>query len=140
MSEFDDLDRDRIEVTRQLFAAWSSGNLDAPREFLTTEPVLFDIIGGEYIGWENIRAYFKRGLDRYPDLTLVPTGEFWARPDGLALQWVMSASVHDDSMGAEHIGKRWQVEGLSFLIFDGLQVARECDYHDHGSRARSLNG
>jgi hypothetical protein len=138
MSDFNERDLQRIEIAKQLFAGWSSGDLDAPRQFLTDEPVLFDIIGGEYAGWDNIRAYFAKGLARYPDLVLEPTGEFWSRPDGLALQWTMSATVHDESMGAEHLGKRWSVEGLSFLIFDGLRIAREADYHDHGSRQRSL--
>ncbi len=140
MSEFDETDRARIDVATALFAAWSSGDVDAPRQYLTDEPVLFDIIGGEHVGWEAIRAYFQHGLDRYPDLVLEPTGDFWARPDGLAMLWRMSATVHDDSLGAEHIGKKWVAEGLSYLIFDGLKVAREADFHDKSSRPRSLQG
>ena len=69
---------------------------------------------------------------------LEPTGDFWARPDGLALLWHMSATQADDSLGAELVGQRWTVEGLSYLVFDGLKVVREADYHDKGSRERSL--
>ena len=29
---------------------------------------------------------------------------------------------------------------MSYLIFDGLTVVREADYHDAGSRERSLRG
>ena len=72
-------------------------------------------------GLAAIREYFGHGLERYPDLVLEPTGEFWARPDGLALQWEMGATVIDDSMGDGHLGKKWSVPGLSFLVFDGLQ-------------------
>jgi hypothetical protein len=139
MSQFDETDLARIEVATALFAAWSSGDVDAPRQYLTEEPVLWDSVGGLKEGWPAIREYFGHGLERYPDLELVPTGEFWARPDGLALQWQMSASVIDDSMGAEHVGKRWVVPGLSFLVFDGLTVAAEYDYHDKGARQRSLD-
>lgn len=133
-----ELTEQRIEVAKKLFAAWSSGNVEAPREFFTDEPVLFDIIGGEHVGWNNIRDYFQHGLDRYPDLVLEPTGDFWAREDGIALRWVMSASVTDDRYGEQVKGKRWEAEGLSFMTFDGLKVVREADYHDHGSRERSL--
>ena len=128
----------RIEVAWNLFAGWSSADLDAPRPYLTDDPVLFDIIGGEYRGWDAIREYFGRGRTHYPDLVLKPTGDFWARPDGLALLWNMSGTQTDDSLGADLVGKRWTVEGLSYLVFDGLKVAREADYHDKGSRERSL--
>ena len=138
MSEFDDTDLARIEVAKELFAAWSSGDLDAPRAHLTDHPILWDSVGGLKEGWEAIREYFGHGLERYPDLALVPTGEYWTRPDGLALQWEMSASVIDDSMGAEHVGKAWKVPGLSFLVFEGMKVAAEYDYHDKGARQRSL--
>jgi len=128
----------RIAVARDLFAAWSSGDADAPRPYLAENAVLFDIIGGEHTGWAAIRTYFQHGLDRYPDLVLEPTGDFWARPDGLAVLWVMSATQTDDSLGLEMVGRRWSAEGLSYLIFDGLKVVREADYHDKGSRERSL--
>ena len=127
----------RIDVAWKLFAGWSSGDLDAPRQYLADDAVLFDIIGGEYRGWDAIRAYFARGRAHYPDLVLQPTGDFWARPDGLALLWHMSGTQTDDSIGADLVGKRWTVEGLSYLIFDGLIVVREADYHDKGSRERS---
>jgi len=103
--------------------------------------VLDDVIGGVYRGWPAIREYFQHGLDRYPDLTLVPTGEFWHRDDGVALTWVMSASVRDESFGPDAVGMRWEANGMSYLIFDGdagNRVAREVDYHDGGSRARSI--
>jgi len=93
MSEFDETDLARIEVAKALFAAWSSGDVDAPREYLTDSPVLWDSVGGLKQGWPAIREYFGHGLERYPDLVLEPTGEYWARPDGLALQWQMSATV-----------------------------------------------
>jgi hypothetical protein len=133
-----DLTESRIKVAWDLFAAWSSSDLDAPRAHLADDSVLFDIIGGEHVGWPAIRAYFQHGRSRYPDLVLEPTGDFWARPDGLALLWTMSATQADDSLGAELVGSRWTVEGLSYLIFDGLTVMREADYHDKGSRERSL--
>jgi hypothetical protein len=140
VSEFNELDLERIEIVKQLFAAWSSGNADAPRAFLAENATLWDSIGGQKDGWPAIREYFGHGLERYPDLVLEPTGEFWARPDGIALQWVMSATVLDGSKGAEHMGKKWIVEGLSFIVFDGLTVTLEADYHEGSSRDRSLQG
>jgi hypothetical protein len=128
----------RTEVAKALFAAWSSGDVDAPRAHLSEDAVLFDIIGGEHRGWPAIRSYFQHGLDRYPDLVLAPTGDFWARSDGLAMLWVMSGTQTDDSLGADAVGRKWSAEGLSYLVFDGLTVVREADYHDKGSRERSL--
>jgi hypothetical protein len=128
----------RIDVAWKLFAGWSSTDLDAVKQYLADDAVLFDIIGGEYTGWPAIREYFAHGRARYPDLVLEPTGDFWSRPDGLALLWNMSATQTDDSVGAEFVGRKWTVEGLSYLVFDGLTVVREADYHDKGSRERSL--
>ena len=138
MSDFDQVDLERIEIVTKLFAAWSSGDVDAPRQYMTDTPVLWDSVGGLKEGWEAIREYFGHGLERYPDLELVPTGEFWSRPDGIALQWEMGATVIDDSMGEGHLGKKWRVPGLSFIVFDGMKVAAEYDYHDKGARQRSL--
>jgi hypothetical protein len=128
----------RIEHARALFAAWSSGDLDAPGAHLTDDAVLYDVIGGEHAGWPAIRAYFAAGLKKYPDLRLEPTGDFWSRADGLALTWVMSATVSDASFGPGAIGRIWRAEGMSYLIFREKLVCREADYHDAGSRRRSL--
>jgi hypothetical protein len=128
----------RIEVATALFGAWSGTDLDGPRRYFADDGVLYDIIGGEHRGWPAIRAYFGRGRHRYPDLVLEPTGDFWSRPDGLAMLWTMSATQTTDDLGPELTGRRWTVEGMSYLIFDELTVIREADYHDGGSRERSL--
>jgi ketosteroid isomerase-like protein len=128
----------RITRTRALFAAWSSGDPDAPRAHLTDDAVLYDVIGGEHVGWPAIRSYFAAGLRKYPDLRLEPTGDFWSRPDGLALTWVMSATVSDGSFGPSAVGQVWRAEGMSYLIFRDELVCKEADYHDAGSRRRSL--
>jgi hypothetical protein len=133
-----DVNEARQAAVIALFKAWSSGDLDAPRQFFTEEPVLEDSVGGRYKGWPAIRAYFGHGLQRYPDLVLEPTGEFWHREDGLALTWTMSASQTDESLGAEYVGKRWQVDGMSFVVFEGDKVSLEVDYHDGGARLRYL--
>ena len=104
-------DSEHVALALALFAAWSSGDADAPRAYLTDDAVLDDVIGGVHHGWADIRAYFQQGLDRYPDLTLVPTGEFWHRPDGVALTWVMSAAVTDDALGPGARGLRWAAPG-----------------------------
>ena len=129
---------EHVARANELFAAWSSGDADAPRSLLTADAVLDDVIGGIYSGWPAIRAYFQSGLDRYPDLRLVPTGDYWQRADGVALTWVMSASIADDSFGPEVRGLRWEAPGMSYLVFDQGRVAREVDYHDQGSRQRSI--
>jgi ketosteroid isomerase-like protein len=129
---------ERIARVEALFAAWSSGDADAPRPYLTDDAVLDDVIGGVHRGWPAIRAYFARGLASWPDLRLEPTGEYWSRDDGLAFTWVMSATVPDDRFGHGTAGRRWQAPGMSYVVFDGDRVALEVDYHDAGSRARSL--
>ncbi len=133
-----DIRQAREETVRALFRAWSSGDLDAPRAHLTDSPVLEDSVGGRYEGWEAIRAYFGHGLERYPDLVLEPTGEFWHREDGVAMTWEMSATQTQNSLGAQYVGRRWSVPGMSFLVFDGPLVSHEVDYHDGGARLRSL--
>jgi ketosteroid isomerase-like protein len=132
-------DSSRTAIVEELFRAWSSGDPDAPRALLTEDAVLDDVIGGVHVGWPAIRAYFAQGLEHWPDLELVPTGEYWSRADGLALTWVMSATVRDDRFGPGTAGRRWQAPGMSFVVFDGDRVSREVDYHDGGSRGRSLS-
>jgi len=36
----------RIQLATDLFAAWSSGNPDAPEPYLHPDAVLYDIVGG----------------------------------------------------------------------------------------------
>ena len=76
----------------------------------------------------------------WPDLQLIPD-QFWTSDDGVALSWVMSATVTDASagrLGEDAVGKKWESEGMTWLrIRDGV-VVREVDYHDSGAVARSL--
>lgn len=128
----------QIEIAGKLFAGWSSGNPDAPEPYFASDGVLFDIASGRFEGWPAIRAFFARGLTRSHRLTLVPD-EFWTNDDGLAVHYVMSADVVDPAtFGPDHVGRRWSVEVMSFLRFDGDRVCYEADFHDKGARAKSL--
>ena len=82
----------RIEIATQLFAAWSSGDPDAPEPFFTPDGVLDDVASGRFEGWPVIRAFFAGGLGRTGNLTLIPD-EFWANESGLVVHYVMSADV-----------------------------------------------
>lgn len=130
----------RIELARDLFAAWSSGDPDAPERFLHPDAVLYDIVGGEHAGWPAIRAFFARGVETFPGLVLAPE-QYWTNDDGVALSWVMSAAVTEALASQVAPGtavRSWRSEGMSWLrIVDG-RVAREVDYHDSGAIARSL--
>ena len=46
----------RIEIARQLFAGWSSGDPDAPEPFMTPDAVLNDVASGRFEGWPAIRS------------------------------------------------------------------------------------
>jgi hypothetical protein len=128
----------RIEVARQLFAGWSSGDPDAPEPFMTPDAVLNDVASGRFEGWPAIRAFFAKGLAKWDDLVLAPD-EFWVNDDGLALHYLMSATVKDAAIfGEEHVGKKWEVEVMSFLRFDGDRICYEADFHAPGARNRSL--
>jgi ketosteroid isomerase-like protein len=128
----------RIAIAKDVFAAWSSGDADAPEQFFTPDATLFDVASGQFDGWPAIRAFFAKGLAKWDDLVLAPD-EFWANDSGLALHYVMSATIKDASTyGAEHVGKVWKVDVMSFLRFDGDRLCYEADFHDRGSRARSL--
>jgi ketosteroid isomerase-like protein len=130
----------RIDMARDLFAAWSSGDPDAPAQFLHADAVLYDIVGGEHQGWPAIREFFARGVHVWPDLVLAPE-QYWTSDDGVALSWVMSATVTEASasrLGAANVGKKWRSEGMTWLRIVEGKVAREVDYHDSGAVARSL--
>ena len=131
----------RVTMARNLFLAWSSGEADAPAEYFHGDGVLYDIVGGEHVGWSNIRKYFANGVRKWPDLALIPE-QYWTSDDGVALTWVMSATVSEEMgsvMGAQHVGKKWFSEGMTWLrIVDG-KVAREVDYHSSGAVPISLN-
>ncbi len=128
----------RIATARNLFAGWSSGDPDAPERYFTADAVLDDVASGRFEGWPAIRAFFASGLARWGDLRLEPD-EFWANEDGLALHYTMSATVTDPaSYGPGFVGRRWSVGVMSSLRFQGDLVVLERDFHDKGSRARSL--
>lgn len=134
-------DDSRIQLVRDLFAAWSSGDADAPVNIMHPDAVLNDIVGGSHSGWPAIRAFFAKGLDKWPDLVLEPD-QFWTSADGVAVTWVMSATVTSEMgelLGVQHVGKKWTSPGMSWLrIVDG-RVVHEVDYHDSGAVPKSLN-
>src|SRR4051794_20535638 len=84
----------RQAVARQVFAAWSSGDADSPEPFFTPDAVLSDVASGRFEGWPAIRAFFAAGLVKWHDLRLEPDA-FWTNGDGMALHYVMSATVRD---------------------------------------------
>jgi steroid delta-isomerase-like uncharacterized protein len=131
------MDDPRIDIAAKLFDAWSSGDADAPDAYMAPDAVLYDIVGGEHKGWPAIREFFAKGLQHWPDLVLAPD-EFWVNDNGVALRWVMTATVQDDSLGPDAKGKQWRSEGMTYLVFDGDKVVREVDYHDSGAVPRSL--
>ena len=126
-----------IEIAKKLFAAWSSGEVDAPAEFLTEDAVLYDIVeGNPKEGWPAIREFFGATLKMAPGVVLEPK-EFWVNEEGLAVRWHMSA-VASDLFGPEHKGKTWHSDGMSTLEFRDGKVCREVDYHHGGAVLRSL--
>jgi hypothetical protein len=128
----------QIEIAARLFAAWSSGDPDAPEPYFAPDGVLDDVASGRFEGWPAIRAFFARGLGRTGNLTLVPD-EFWSNDDGLAVHYIMSGDVVlPETFGPEHVGRRWSVPCMSYLRFAGDRVCYEADFHDKGSRAKSL--
>jgi ketosteroid isomerase-like protein len=130
--------RAEIEIAKKLYAAWSSGDADAPAEFLTEDAVLHDIVAGsDKVGWAAIREFFGFALSVTPDLALEPNG-FWVNESGLAVRFHMSGTVVGDMFGPEHRGKKWHSEGMSTLEFRDGKVCREVDYHHGGAILRSL--
>lgn len=128
----------RIAIATQLFAAWSSGDPDAPEALWHPDGVLDDVASGRFEGWPAIRSFFAGGLTRTGNLRLEPDN-FWANDEGLAVHYLMSGDVVlPETFGPEHVGRRWSVPVMSYLRFDGDRIVFEADFHDKGSRARSL--
>ena len=130
----------RITLATELFAAWSSGDADAPEQFMRPDAVLYDIVGGEHVGWPAIRRFFANGISVWSDLVLAPR-QFWLNDEGVALSWEMSATVPSalaERFGADNVGRRWASEGMTWLRIEEASVIREVDYHDSGAIARSL--
>ncbi|MDE2934168.1 MAG: nuclear transport factor 2 family protein [Chloroflexota bacterium] len=128
-----------IDTAIELFKAWSSGDADAPGPFFAEECILRDIVAGEdKVGWPAIREFFAGGLEGAPDLALIPE-KFWTADDGVAFTWRMSATVTHEAFGAEHKGKKWYSDGMTYLEFDDAgKVTLEVDYHHGGAMLRSL--
>ncbi len=126
-----------IEIARKLFAAWSSGDPDAPREFLTDDAVLYDIVeGNPKEGWAAIREFFGTTLAISPGVVLAPQ-EFWLNEAGVAVRWQMSA-VAGELFPEDVRGKKWQSEGMSTLEFRDGKVCREVDFHHGPNVLKSL--
>lgn len=128
----------RIAIAKDVFAAWSSGDADAPEPFFKPDATLYDVASGQFDGWPAIRAFFAKALETWEDLVLAPD-EFWANDGGLALHYLMSATIKDPELhGPEYVGRKWEVQVMSLLRFDGDRVSYEADFHDRRARARSL--
>ncbi len=126
-----------IEIAKKLFAAWSSGDIDAPAEFLTEDAVLYDIVeGNAKQGWPAIREFFATTVKISPGIVLAPDA-FWVNETGVAVRWQMSG-VAGDLFPAKTRGKKWQSEGMSTLEFRDGKVCREVDYHHGPNVLRSL--
>ena len=127
-----------IEIARQLFLAWSSGDADAPKKYLAGDAVLRDIVAGEdKVGWPAIRAFFADGVKAWPDLDLTPD-QYWLNDRGVALSWLMTATVPDDRFGPAAKGKKWSSAGMTYLEFKDGKVTLEVDYHHGPNVMRSL--
>ncbi len=129
----------RIKLAEGLFAAWSSGDADAPEQYFNPEGSLYDVVAGKKLeGWPAIRAFFAAEADPERKLTLIPE-RFWVSDEGVALTWIMSFKVLDDTFGAENKGKRTRIMGMSSIDFDDNDlVIREVDYWSMGDIPRSL--
>jgi len=126
------------DLADAVFAAWSSGDPDAPKDLLHPDAVLWDVASGRFEGWPAIRGFFGRALDKWSDLQLAPD-EYWFNDTSLVVHYVMSATVLDASWyGPDVVGRRWEVEVMSSLRFDDDLLVFEADFHDKGARARSL--
>lgn len=128
----------RVDTVEALFKAWSSGDVDAPERFFHPDAVLYDIVGGSCRGWPAIRTFFDHGLKQWPDLVLLPDG-YWTNDEGVAVRWVMSATVsNESSFGPQAVGRKWTSEGMSYIDFQDGRIRREVDYHDSAAATRSL--
>ena len=129
----------RIKAAEGGFAAWSSGNADAPEKYFNPAASLYDVVAGEKLeGWQAIRSFFSSNLIAGSNLTLVPE-RYWVSDEGVALSWIMSFTVMDDTFGAENKGKRTRVMGMSSLEFDDQDlITSEVDYWSQADIPRSL--
>lgn len=112
------------ETLSQLFAAWSSGDIDAPGAFVTEDFRLCDTaFDQECKGWPAAREFFAYALENNPGVHMRPTDIWCTDEENLALvRWVMTGS-------SAATGRLWEVEGVSTLRFrDGL-VCEEIDYY-----------
>ena len=140
----DSRDQERIELATKLFEAWSSGDADAPAQYFDPDGMLEDVVAGEepHKGWPAIRAFFAPATTVMPDLALIPD-EFWVNEKGVALTWVMSATITEATAagygGEENIGKKLDSKGMTYLEFnEENKVIYEMDYHHGGAATRSL--
>jgi steroid delta-isomerase-like uncharacterized protein len=128
---------DNITLARRVFDGWSSGDADSNEALFHPDAVLYDVVAGRHDGWPAIRKFFADGLVHWPDLRF-DIDQVWTNDKGVALNWVMSATVADERFGPEHKGKRWTIHGMSLVdIRDGL-VSYEVDHWNRNQMLESL--
>jgi steroid delta-isomerase-like uncharacterized protein len=126
-----------IDICRQVFANWSSGDPESNEPLFHPDAVLRDIVAGTHDGWPAMRKFFAAGSDHWPDLAF-DVHEYWTNDTGVACSWTMSATVNDERFGVEHVGKKWSAPGMSFLTIEDGRVRCEADHWNSGSIAASL--
>ncbi|HJP41570.1 MAG TPA: nuclear transport factor 2 family protein [Dehalococcoidia bacterium] len=116
-----------VEVARRLFEeGWGGGHPDAPKQFMTDDIVMRDIVGhAEPLrGWEEVRKFWEAAA---PTLK-TKVEDVYASDKGVALTWIAYVQIADESMGAENKGKWIAGEGMSRLEFRDGKVSLEVDY------------
>ena len=107
-----------------LFAAWSSGDVDAPAAYVTDDFRLMDTaFDQECLGWEAARAFFAYAMELNPGVHMRPI-DIWSTDerDLAVVRWVMTGSNAET-------GKPWEVEGVSTLRLRDGKVSEEVDYY-----------
>jgi steroid delta-isomerase-like uncharacterized protein len=126
-----------IALALAVFDGWSSGNADSNEAYFHHDAVLYDVVAGRHVGWPAIRTFFADGLLHWPDLRF-DIDQVWTNDRGVALDWVMSATVTDARFGPEHQGKRWAIDGMSLVDIDRGKIRYEVDHWNRDQMLESL--
>jgi ketosteroid isomerase-like protein len=114
----------KVALAKALWAAWSSGDPDAPGALVTPDFDLNDTAFGHHTSWVDARMFFAATVGNFPDLVMRPELFFENPADGsLSLTWTMTGTYAPT-------GGRFSVPGMSLLRFKGDRVCAEIDYYD----------
>ncbi len=117
------------KMTKDLFAAINSQEVDKVLSFFTDDCVYEDVAAGKVCrGKQELKAFVTSWYALSSDMKFELTSHFSAG-DRLATEWIMSGTHTGEVLGIPATNKKFSVKGASITKLSKDRISRNTDYY-----------